>query len=353
MNRALLLAPLLLVACREVAGIHPIAYEAGSTGDGGGGGGCTNATAILTSTSGLDSLAIAGGYALAAIESSSTAAATNVVACPVNAPCTNPPGLLNLAFSDTLESYAASNQIYYAVQTGTAGAGAIHSLSFDGKTDTVLLPSASYPMFITASGSRVFWTSDDGTNPATLHCTGCSAGDQVWMSNLGVTGGVFSDANNVYVIADDGTNNGTDAIFYCSINAACGAASKPLITGLAFTATNIAPEVTSDGSNVYVSNDTSGIIRVPIAGTQTDVAKGVAAEAIAVDPATGDLFYGKDDGTIVKAKSDGSSMTPTTLATCAPNDPGSIFGISYDANNVYVLVVPASGASGIWAIKRN
>jgi hypothetical protein len=41
------------------------------------------------------------------------------------------------------------------------------------------------------------------------------------------------------------------------------------------------------------------------------------------------------------------------LSTCAPGDTNTIYGIAFDATNVYVLLVPTTGNAGIYAIKRN
>ena len=351
--KRLLCASLLLVACRQISGIHPILYEAGTGGDSGAGA-CTNAKTILTSADSLDILGVAGGYAMAATLSSQTSAYANILTCATaNAPCTHPPGILALAFTDALESYTASSSlIYYALQTGAA-TGSIHSVTFDGKTDQVLLANAKSPLWMGSTGTRVFWTSDDlGATPASLHCIGCGSGDQTWISNLGLTYGVLADASTVYVIADDGSANLTDAIYSCSATAACGTTPKQIIKGLTFNAFYATSEIATDGTNLYVTNDQSAIIRIDTSGTQTNVVKGVAAPVITVDPATGDLFYATDDGTIARVKSDGT-QPPVTISTCAPNDPNAVAGIAFDTTSVYVIVIPATGDNAIYAIPRN
>jgi hypothetical protein len=345
------LAPLLFVACRQVAGISTITY---SGGDGGGGGACTNSTMVLTSSSQLDALFVGGGFVTVAQISVATLEDSNIFACATGTPCTEPPGLVNLSFNDKLESYTTTSQILYSLQTSATGAGAIHSLSFDGKTDTVLLGTATYPLWIAASGTKTFWVSDDQTAvSASLHCIGCSGpGDTTWITNLTQTFGVLADANNVYVVTDDGSANATDGIYSCSVQAACAGTPKTVITGLGITATNINSQVVSDGTNLYVTNDTSAVVRIGPTGTQTNVVKGVAAAAIAVDPATGDLFYGTDTGDVASVKADGSTTTPTALSKCDPQDANAILGIAYDATNVYVLVQPVAGNDSVYAIKR-
>ena len=348
--RRLLLASLLLVACRQIAGIHDITFEGGTGGDGGGNL-CTGGTPVLTSSESLDILMVAGGNAMAATLSAQGSNFANVLSCPTGSSCTNPPGILSLSFSQSMSSYAASSLVYYAI---AGNSGSIHSAGLDGKNDQVLLATATSPLWLGVTGTKVFWTSDDGgTTPASLHCIGCGAGDQTWITNLGLTAGVVADASTVYVIADDGSNNLTDAIYSCPTSAACGSAPKKLIAGLTFNALYVAAQVATDGTYVYVTNDQSAIIRIDASGTQKTVLQGVTAAVIAVDSATGDLFYGTDNGTIAKVKSDGSAA-PVTLSTCAPGDANAVTGIAFDATNVYVLVVPTStNAQGVYAIKRN
>lgn len=346
----LLLGSLLLVACRQIAAIHDITFEGGTGGDGGGNV-CTNGAPVLTSTESLDILSVAGGYAMAATLSASSSAYANVLSCPTGSTCTNPPGILSIAFSSSLSSYSVSSLVYYAIGGAT---GSIHSAGLDGKNDQVLLPNAASPLWLGATGTKVFWTSDDGgATPASLHCLGCGGSDQTWISNLGLTLGVIADASTVYVIADDGSNNLTNGIYSCSTSTACGATPKKLITGLSFNAFYASAQIATDGTYVYVTNDQSAIIRIDSSGTQKTVVQGVSAAVIAVDPATGDLFYGTDSGTVARVKSDGSAA-PVTLSTCAPGDANAITGVAFDTTNVYVLVVPTStNEQGIYAIKRN
>ena len=355
MTKQLLFASLLLVSCRQISGIREIVYEGGTTGGDGGGGVCTKGTAVLTSSEDLDDLSVAGGYAMAATLSSQSSAYANIVPCATNASCTNPPGLLTLAFSDAMPAYATSSSlVYYAVVSGGGPTGTLHSVTFDGKTDQVVLANASHPLFMGAFGTKLFWTSDDGgSTPASLHCMGCGTGDQTWITNLGLTWGVVADANNVYVIADDGSNNLTDGIYSCGTGAACGSSPKKLMTGLTFNAFHAASQIASDGTYVYVTNDQSAIIRLDSSAAQKTIVNNVSAAVIAVDGATGDLFYATDDGTVAKVKTDGSSTTPTTLSTCLPGDANAITGIGFDATNVYVLVIPTAGTDGIYSIPRN
>ncbi len=362
MKRSIFLASLLLVGCRQVAGINVITYEAGTSGgDSGNINGCTNATQILTSSDSLDLLYIAGGYDVVAVPDANSATGygyTNLHACMTSTPCTQPAGLLTLGFNDEVMDYATSStQIAYTVQTSTTtGAGAIHSVGFDGTNDKTLLASASWPSWITTSGAGTFWVSDDQTgDPATLHCIGCNgnSGDQTWISNtdLTITLGAIADANTVYVVADDGTSNSTNAIYSCSSTTACGANAKVLAKGLDFSAINIKDEVVADGTNVYITNESSAIASINPAGVQTSIVKNVTTSALAVDGTTGDLFYGEQNGTVARVKSDGSG-TPETLSTCDPNSPNDIVAVAYDATNVYVVLVPTSGNSTVWAIKR-
>src|SRR5207237_441091 len=129
---------------------------------------------------------------------------------------------------------------------------------------------------------KTFWVSDDMTGTAaSLHCVGCSGpGDATWITNLAQTFGALADANNVYVVADDGSANATDGIYSCSVMTACAGTPKTVITGLTINAVNINSQVVSDGTNLYVTNDTSAVVRIGPTSTQTNVVKGVAASAI-------------------------------------------------------------------------
>jgi hypothetical protein len=350
--KRLLLASLLLVACRQIAGIKPITYSGAD-----GGTGCSNGTVVLSSSNSLDLLTVAGGYDIVAVPDTTAIGYSGLHACATSTPCTEPPGLLTLGFNDIVTDYAASpTQIVYAVETNqTTGTGAIHSVSFDGTNDKTLLASASYPLWITTTAASTFWVSDDGAS-ASLHCIGCGGNmnDQTWMSNPNLTAtlGTFSDASTVYVIADDGTAAGTYGVYTCSATTACGTNGKLLAKGFQFAAINIKSEVVSDGTNVYVTNESSAIASITPAGVQTSIVKGVATSAIAVDGATGEIFYGTDNGTVAKAKTDGSG-TPTTLSSCDPGSANDILGIALDATNVYVVLAPTTGNSAVWQIKRN
>ncbi|MGL1102702.1 hypothetical protein ACSTLM_00640, partial [Vibrio parahaemolyticus] len=84
------------------------------------------------------------------------------------------------------------------------------------------------------------------------------------------------------------------------------------------------------------------------AGVQTTIVKGVVSSALAVDGATGDLFFGEENGTVSRAKTDGSG-TPVPISKCDADSPSDIVGVAVDATNVYVLLSPPSGNSSVWA----
>jgi len=341
---ALALPVVLSLGCRQVAGIGPITYSGGD----GGGGGCTNATAVLSSSEALALVSVSNGFVSAGVLDSDGFAIANIVACPIGTTCMQAKNLLTPAFGDHVEAYAAASQLYYTLQASTTGS--VHSVAYDGTGDQSLLANATSPTYIAVSGARTFWTSDDLTGVASLHCVGCGTGDQTWISSLGTPYGVLTDASNVYVVADDGSG-GTNGIYACSVSTACNTNPRTVITGLPSNASFPAVEVATDGANVYVSNDSTEIHRVGPTGTQTSVIKGVAALAIEVDAATGDLFYATDDGTIARTKADGTG-TPVPLSTCDPGNPNDVWDIAFDATYVYVLVAPTTGASTVYAVKR-
>lgn len=351
MNRALaaIAASALAVAsfagCRQVAGINPITY-AGAEG----GTGCSNGTVVLSTSDQLDMLSVNGGFVVAGVVGASGVGDSNLVACPTSAPCTQPKNLLTTAFNDTIGGYGTSTKIFYTVQSGT-NTGALHSVAYDGTGDQVVLGSLAHPAWVATSGARTFWVDDDlAGGPATVHCVGCSGtGDVTWMTNLTTTEGLFADANDVYVLADDGT--GTTGVYGCSVQTACGATTRTVMKGLSPTSTVPVTQFASDGTNVYISNDTTQIIRIDGTGAQKPIATNVAAVAIAVDPVTGELFYGDDNGTVGRVKTDGSTP-PSPMSTCDPQSPNEIYGIAFDSTYVYVLLVTTNLTSQVYAIKR-
>jgi len=336
------------VACRQVAGINPIVYQ-GS--EGGTTGGCTNATAVVSTTDELDFLQVASGF-VSAIVVGGSGDDTNVIACPTSTPCTQPQGLLSLGFNDALGGYAAGSKLTYTISSTAANASSLHTIDFTGSGDTTVLGSLAAASFVAVSGAKIFWIdSDPNSASANVHCVGCGASDTMWVTGLSSPEGIWADASNVYFLDDDGSGLGTDAVFGCSVNTACNGTPRVVLKNLSPTATRPIVQFASDGANVYASNDASQIIRVDPSNAQTTVANSVAATAIAVDATTGDLFYGEDDGTVGVTKADGSG-TPTVLSSCVPSEPDDIYGVAFDATNVYVLIFKSDNTSAVYAMKR-
>jgi hypothetical protein len=345
---SLAIASVAAVACRQVAGINPIVYS----GNEGGAGGCSGGKLVISTTQQLDLLSVTGGFAFASVVSANGIGDVNIVDCATSSSCTQPKGLLNLSFSDTLEGYSPGAKIFYTVQNGT-DAGTLHSMAYDGTGDQVVLGSLTHPAWVAVSGARTFWVDDDLTGlQATVHCVGCGPSDATWITNLTATAGIFADANDVYVLADDGTGQATIGLYGCSVQTACGATPRTVIKSLSPTSISPVTQFASDGTNVYVSNDATQIIRIDPTGAQLPVAKNVAGVAIAVDAVTGELFYGDDDGTVARVKTDGSSATPTTLSSCDPATPNEIYGLAIDDKNVYVLLVDTNLVSSVYAVPR-
>ena len=201
MKRLALAASFVLAfGCRQIAGVgtdHVLGRRWRRRS------GCTNATAVLSSSSPLALVSVAGGFVSAGVEDSSGTLIANIVACPVGTTCTQPKSILNVGFNDNAQAYAASTQLFYTLDSSSVGS--VHSIGYDGMNDATLLANAASPTWIAVSGTRTFWASDDLNGTASVHCIGCGTGDQTWISNLGPTYGLLADANDVYVIADDGT----------------------------------------------------------------------------------------------------------------------------------------------------
>lgn len=347
LGASLAVAAAAVVACRQVAGINPIVYAGSEAGAAG----CSNGRLVVSSMQQLDLLSVAGGFAFTAVTGANTGGDVNIVDCATSSTCSEPKGLLSLSFSDTLAGYASGTQIFYTVQSGT-DAGTLHAMAYDGTGDQVLLGGLARPAWVAVSGARTFWVNDDLSGlPATVHCYGCGPSDATWITNLTSTAGIFADANDVYVLADDGSGQATIGLYGCSVQTACGATPRTVIKNITPAALSPVTQFASDGTNVYVSNDATQIIRIDPTGAQLPVAKNVAAVAIAVDPVTGELFYGEDNGTVARVKTDGSA-TPTTLSSCDPVNPNEIYGVALDDKNVYVLLVGTNLASSVWAVPR-
>lgn len=350
MRIAFVLLPLVTFNCAEIAGITDLP-DAASTFDAPFYDGppikttCTNGPTVLTTGFDSTNVAASGGHDYAKT-------LEGLIACNVSTPCNNPGLLFNLSASDKLFAYVAGSQLAYTLQSG-ANAGSVHTRALDGTNDQTLGQGLAYPSWIAVSGSRTFWVDDASTvtssqTPAVLHCIGCGGSDMQWITGLNATHAAFADANDVYVLADDGTSSFTYGIYGCSVSTACGGSPRVVAKGLETDDLGVA----SDGTNVFVvRSDQQDIVAIDKVGTAKPLAQNVDIVAIAVDAARGQLFFVTYGGLVAVVKTDGSSP-PSVVSNCDTNY-GDIDSLAIDATNVYVMMttLTPSGAT-ILAIPR-
>jgi len=306
---------------------------------------CTNGKTVLSTNLDAMNVAASGGRFYAQT-------AEGLLSCTVSAPCVNPTLFFNLTASDKLFSYTVGAQLAYTLQSG-ANSGSVHARALDGTGDQALGQNLAYPAYVALSGSRTFWVDDASTStsnqtPAVLHCIGCGSGDMQWITGLNATHAAFADANDVYVLADDGTSSLTYGIYGCSVGSACGGSPRVVAKGLDTYALGVA----SDGTNVFVArSDQTDLVAIDKVGTAKPLALQVSINAIAVDAAKGELYFVTYGGLVAVVKTDGSA-TPSVVSNCDTNF-GDIDSIAIDATNVYILMtsIDTIGAT-ILAIPR-
>jgi len=311
---------------------------------------CTNSTTFMTTSStDLVSLKVGNGYVYAGGEG------FGIMRCAAGDVCTPASDFINISPGNTFEDYAvATSSLFFTLQGAVGDAGSVHTAAFDGTNDQALLTNQTYPSWMAVSGSKTFWSEDSingsletTTTPSIVHCIGCNGPDSPWITGLGGTYGLMADASNVYVLADDGSADGTVGIYGCSVNTACGNGPRVVLTGADFVTTE--QMMATDGTNVYASLiDAMDIVRVDGSGKQTPIVTNATFEAIAVDPATNDLFFATDSGLIETTKTDGTGLTK--LSSCAPS---LVDALAFDANNVYAIVQNnTTFALAVYAIPR-
>jgi hypothetical protein len=350
----------LVFACADIVGISdlPAPVDGGSEWvpyDGGpppDNNICTSSKTVLTTDKVPDYVVASNGFVYAGGDYD------GVFRCDVTGVCNSPGSLVTVPVNYTFKSWAVGSLLYYTVQ-GQAGAnqGSVHSIGLGGSNDQVLLSNQAYPSWVALSGSRTFWTNDfiTGSNyndltPSVVHCIGCNGNDTPWITNLNATYGLEADANDVYVLAGDGSANGTYGIFGCGVTSACNGTPRPVAVGLSpFTSRAM---FGSDGTNVYVSRDqASDIVRIDPSGSSKTIVSSVSVDALTVDASSGFVYFATSDGLIGQLKSDGSAP-PVLLATCDTVNGGTMQAIASDATNVYVLVYLWDGGVGLYSIQH-
>ncbi|HEY2368459.1 MAG TPA: hypothetical protein VGH87_18810 [Polyangiaceae bacterium] len=260
---------------------------------------------------------------------------SGVVTCSVNG-CDSP---TLLVASDAYVTGALASSVTYAAQDGTDDgvSGELHVVDASG--DHAIATGLAYPSWVATSGARTFVADDSFSyddTPATIACVGCTSDGQAapWISGLGgSTYGMFADATNVYVLADDPTLS-TVQLLACSASHPCWGEPRIVLDGLDQTIT--AQQIASDGDAVYVARAvTSDVVRVDASGV-TPILPTTNASALVWDASMHVLWFGTPNGDVGYANADGTANT--LIASAA----GSIRAIATDDSSVYVV----TGASG-------
>ncbi|HEY2369028.1 MAG TPA: hypothetical protein VGH87_21675, partial [Polyangiaceae bacterium] len=239
-----------------------------------------------------DSIAVQGGVVSVEIPGS------GVVACPV-AGCNAP---TVVASSISFVSGALGSPLAYAAQVASDDGvtGELHVV--DGAGDRAVATGLVYPSWVATSGARMFVAEDSFSyddTPAKIDCVGCAGDGQVtpWISGLGGgTYGLFADASNVYVLADDATLTSVQ-LLACSTSHPCFSEPRLVLADLDPTIT--AQQIASDGASIYVARAAkSDVVRVDASATVTPILEATDATAIAWDDATHALWFGTVAGEV-------------------------------------------------------
>jgi hypothetical protein len=325
-----------LAGCAELIGIHEIGSDAGD--DGGDAqssdapiGACTNV--VLTLSTPPDRVVFANGYLY-------VVSAFGVSRCAVTGTCVDPPLILQAPAASTFQAADIATSLVYTLQNTSSGS--VHSTTLDAVGDQVLFsdPTAS-PWLVAVSGTRTYWL-DDVTND--VHCIGCvGPGDATWISGLSGNAALLAAPNVVYTLANGAKGFG---VYGCGPQA-CSNQPTPVLGALDIQTKQA--QIAADGNYVYVSRvATNDVVSVDSLGAMNTVAHNLAASAIALDSASGELVYGTPQGEVGLLKTDGSSRTP--LASCVAG----VLAIALDATHAYVLVDNTSpgGPVAVYAIAR-
>lgn len=326
MKRHLFLVAFALVGCRDVVGIHDIAFDDSGTAACNG----SQPTLVFTSASAYDALFAQGGFVYAEVSQS------GIDRCAITG-CTTPTNILTAKATDTFE-YAtlSTTAVDYTIQKPLVDGGTngeIHTMGFDGTNDAVALSTPLAPSWIAISGSRTFWIDDQFFATATgdtLQCLGCGGSNMPWITGMpGGAYGLVADANNVYVLADSANLTDYD-VLSCSVLTACAAAPRTVISAIDFS--TVAAQIASDGTYFYIARENhQDVVRVDGAGATTQVLTSQDVVAIAIDATAGNLYYATSTGIVGRTKTDGTA--PATLAC----NQSSVSALAVDNQNVYFI----------------
>lgn len=282
-------------------------------------------TQVLAGFDAYDSIAVHDGLVSVEIPGS------GVVSCATTG-CNAPS---SVAWSDSFVSSALGSPIVYAAQIGTIDGvtGELHVVDASG--DRAIATGLVYPSWVATSGARTFVADDSFSyddTPATIACVGCTDDGKAapWISGLGGgTYGMFADASNVYVLADDASLSSVQLVA-CSTSHPCWSEPRVVLADLDQTIT--AQQIASDGDSVYVARAaTADVVRVDASGVTTTILTTTNATALVWDAATHALWFGTLSGDVGRVSADGTNRTFIARAA------GSVRAIATDDASVYVV----------------
>jgi hypothetical protein len=307
---AVAISSLAALACRDIAGIKPLAFsDAGSAA-------CNAPEATVLHTSGLeyDQMYAGGGFVY--LESTG-----GVERCAESGCASGTTAVVNVGASETFGGSALAGSSVDYSESDAAGTGQIHSVGGDGTNDQVVGSNLESPYYVAVTGSRVFWADDsytDGTGAVldSVGCIGCTGTTSTpWISSAAFAGGIYAmvaDASMVYVLADD-LNIQNYELLACSTTTACGASPTLLVPAVDPSTTET--QLASDGTYAYLARaDHADVVRIDKSGNLVQLVTSQDVAAIAVDASAGNLYYGTSNGVVGRVSTSGTG-TPTTI-TC-------------------------------------
>lgn len=301
------------LACRDIAGIKPIAYSDAGTSA------CNAPAPTELHTSGVQYTTIYAGGGFVYLESLG-----GVERCPESGCMSGTSPVFTVGASATFGGSALAGSVVDYSQTDSTSTGQIHSVNVDGTNDQTLASSLEDPFYLASSGSKLFWVDDayssgSGTAMDSVGCIGCSGtGSVPWISSAAFAGGIYAitaDANMVYVLADD-ANIVNYRLVACSTATACGASPTVLVPSV--DPSTVGTQLASDGTYAYLARpDHADVVRIDKSGNLVQLVTSQDVAAIAVDAAAGNLYFGTSTGTIGRVSTAGGG-TMTTI-TCVPD----------------------------------
>jgi hypothetical protein len=319
---------------RIVIGIAAtIALACNGAGANGSGPSCGAPAVLFSGLDSYDSLVVQNGFVYVELPGEGVQRCA-VTGCSAPSVVVDTPAFVSSALGATDVAY--TTQI--ASADGDGVDGEMHAVGDDGTGDQSVATTLVYPEYVAVSGTRTFWAQDSfavDDTPATINCVGCSGTTSTqWFAGLtGGTYGMIADANSVYVLADDPTQTSI-TLFACRVDTPCYSEPRVVIAGLDSMMT--AQRIASDGTNAYVAR-ANDIVRVDASGNVTTLVTTDGANALVVDVANGDLYYGTTAGFVGRVKTDGSTQPQSVGCVSTP-----IAALDVDDTSVYMLAGESS-----------